>query len=42
LAELIKWRDRIKADVMREKRAEMIAQGMGDPRRLYVRFGGMD
>jgi hypothetical protein len=42
LAELIKWRDRLKADVMREKRAEMIAQGMGDPRRLYVRFGGMD
>lgn len=41
LAELIKWRDRLKAEVMREKRAEMIAQGMGDPRRLYVRFGGV-
>ena len=41
LAELIKWRDRLKADVAREKRAEMIAQGLGDPRRLYVRFGGV-
>jgi hypothetical protein len=41
LAELIKWRDRLKADVMREKRAEMIAQGLGDPRRLYVRFKGV-
>jgi hypothetical protein len=39
LAELIKWRDRLKADVAREKRAEAIAQGLGDPRRLYVRFG---
>jgi hypothetical protein len=41
LPELIKWRDRLKADVAREKRAEMIAQGLGDPRRLYVRFGGV-
>ena len=41
LAELIKWRDRLKADVAREKRAEAIAQGLGDPRRLYVRFGGV-
>ena len=41
LAELIKWRDRLKADVTREKRAEMIAQGLGDPRRLYVRFRGV-
>ena len=41
LAELIKWRDRLKADVAREKRAEMIAQGLGDPRRLYVRFGAV-
>jgi len=40
LPELIKWRDRLKADVTREKRAEMIAQGLGDPRRLYVRFRG--
>jgi hypothetical protein len=42
LAELIKWRDRLKSEVMREKRAEMIAQGLGDPRRLYVRFGGVN
>jgi hypothetical protein len=41
LAELIKWRDRLKAEVMREKRAEMIAAGLGDPRRLYVRFNGV-
>jgi hypothetical protein len=41
LAELIKWRDRLKSEVMREKRAEMIAAGMGDPRRLYVRFRGV-
>lgn len=41
LAELIKWRDRLKAEVAREKRAEMIAQGMGDPRKLYVRFNGV-
>jgi hypothetical protein len=41
LPELIKWRDRLKSEVMREKRAEMIAQGLGDPRKLYVRFGGV-
>jgi hypothetical protein len=41
LAELIKWRDRLKAEVTREKRADLIAQGLGDPRRLYVRFGGV-
>lgn len=41
LAELIKWRDRLKSDVAREKRAAMIAQGLGDPRRLYVRFGAV-
>jgi hypothetical protein len=41
LAELIKWRDRLKSEVAREKRAEMIAQGLGDPRRLYVRFKGV-
>jgi hypothetical protein len=41
LPDLIVWRDRLKSDVMREKRAEMIAQGMGDPRRLYVRFSGV-
>jgi hypothetical protein len=41
LPDLIVWRDRLKAEVTREKRAEMIAQGLGDPRRLYVRFTGV-
>jgi hypothetical protein len=41
LPDLIVWRDRLKSDVTREKRAEMIAQGLGDPRRLYVRFRGV-
>jgi hypothetical protein len=41
LPDLITWRDRLKAEVTREKRAEMIAQGLGDPRRLYVRFQGV-
>jgi hypothetical protein len=41
LPDLIAWRDRLKSDVTREKRAEMIAQGLGDPRRLYVRFRGV-
>lgn len=38
LGELIKWRDRLKAQVAAEKRAEDIANGLGDGRRLYVRF----
>lgn len=38
LAELIKWRDRLKGIVAAEKRAEDIANGLGDGRRLYVRF----
>lgn len=38
LPELIKWRDRLKHAVMREKRAESIANGLGDPHRLYVRY----
>jgi hypothetical protein len=41
LAELIKYRDGLKAEVMREKRAEMIAAGLGDPRKVYVRFNGV-
>lgn len=41
LPDLIAWRDRLKSEVAREKRAEMIAQGLGDPRRLYVRFQGV-
>lgn len=41
LAELIKWRDRLKAQVAAEKRAEDIANGLGDGRRLYVRFSSV-
>lgn len=38
LAELIKWRDRLLADLARQKIAEQIADGQGDPRSLYIRF----
>jgi hypothetical protein len=40
LKELIAWRDRLKGMVAAEKRAEDIANGLGDGRRLYVRFTG--
>lgn len=40
LSELIELESKLKADVVREKRAEMIANGLGDPRKLYVRFRG--
>lgn len=35
---LIKFRDQLKIEVSRSKAAEKIAQGLGDPRRLFVRF----
>ncbi len=38
LATLIEWRDRLKAEVAKEKRADEIANGKGDPNKLYVRF----
>lgn len=38
LDQLIAWRDRLKGIVASEKRAEDIANGLGDSRRLYVRF----
>jgi hypothetical protein len=38
LAQLIAWRDRLKADVAREKLAENVANGKGDGRSLYIRF----
>ncbi len=38
LAQLIAWRDRLKADIAREKLAENVANGKGDGRSLYVRF----
>lgn len=40
LPELFSLRDRLKSEVSRERAAEKIAQGLGDPRRLWVRFGG--
>lgn len=40
LAELIELESKLKADVVREQRAEKIANGLGDPRKLYVRFKG--
>jgi hypothetical protein len=38
LAELIKWRDRLMAQVASEKRADDIANGLGDRRKVYIRF----
>jgi hypothetical protein len=39
LAELIELENRLKAQVAREEAAERIANGLGDPRNLFVRFG---
>lgn len=39
LSELLVLRDRLKVEISREKAAESVAMGFGDPRRLYVRFG---
>lgn len=38
LAQLIAWRDRLKADLARERIAQNIANGKGDGRQLFVRF----
>ena len=38
LSELIQLESKLKADVVREERAESVANGLGDPRKLYVRF----
>jgi hypothetical protein len=38
LAQLIAWRDRLKADLTRERIAQNIANGKGDGRQLFVRF----
>jgi hypothetical protein len=37
--ELLVWRDKYKAEVWREDAAAKMAQGMGNPRAVYVRFG---
>jgi hypothetical protein len=38
MAELIQLEGKLKADVAREKQAEMIANGLGNPRNMFVRF----
>ena len=40
LAELIMLRDKFKAILVREKKAEMIANGLGNPHNLYIRNRG--
>lgn len=39
LSELLVLQSRLKAEVMREKKAEMIANGLGNPHSVFVRFG---
>lgn len=39
LDELLRLRGRYQAEVAREDAAQRVAQGLGDPRRVYVRFG---
>jgi hypothetical protein len=38
MAELLQLEGKLKADVAREKQAEMIANGLGNPRNMFVRF----
>lgn len=39
LSELLALESRLKAEVVREKKAEMVANGLGNPSSLFVRFG---
>ena len=39
IPELLQLRDRLRSDVAREDAAAGIAKGMGNPGRIYVRFG---
>lgn len=39
LSELMSLESQLKAEVAREKKAEMIANGLGNPHNLFVRFG---
>ncbi len=39
LADLLALESKLKADVARENKAAMIANGLGNPHNLYVRFG---
>ena len=40
LADLIQLEAKLKADVKREQQAELIANGLGNPRNMFVRFNG--
>ena len=40
LSELLALESRYKAELVREKQAEMIANGLGNPRATFVRFNG--
>ena len=39
LAELLALESRLKSEVAREQKASLIANGLGNPHSLYVRFG---
>lgn len=39
IEELLRFRDYYKAEVFSEKAAESVAAGLGNPRRIFVRFG---
>lgn len=38
MAELLMLKQQLKAEVVREKKAAMIANGLGNPHKLYIRF----
>jgi hypothetical protein len=38
LAQLIQWRDQLKAEIARDRMANSLNAGRGDGRSLYIRF----
>ena len=40
LAELLTLKSQLKVELVREKQAEMMANGLGNPRATFVRFDG--
>lgn len=40
LADLLALESKLKGDVVREQKAQMIANGLGNPHNVFVRFGG--
>lgn len=40
LADLLALESKLKSDVVREQKAAMIANGLGNPHNVFVRFGG--